>query len=51
MSYISVSSKPLNTQKNNKKCKNYKSEDKLKSNKRINKTVIKSHAKIFPIYN
>ena len=39
-SYISVSS--------NEKCKKYKSENKLKSNKR---TAIKSNAKIFPIDN
>ena len=29
----------------------YKSEKQLKSNKRINKTTVKSNGKIFPIYN
>ena len=34
-----------------KKCKKHKSENLLKSNKRINKTVIKSNVKTFSIYN
>ena len=35
----------------NLQCKKYKSENKLKSNKRIIKPVIKSNVKMFPIYN
>ena len=34
-----------------KKCKKYKSGNWLKSNKRINKTVVKINVKIFPTYN
>ena len=39
------------TQRNNEKSKKYKSETKLKLNKKIDKTVKKSNAKIFLIYN